>query len=49
MTVSDVYFTDFRCRIGLNQQKKLERLCIAAGLDKIDFAGKFVAIKLHFG
>ena len=49
MSVSDVYFTDFRCRIGLNQQKKLERLCIAAGLDKIDFAGKFVAIKLHFG
>ena len=49
MSVSDVYFTDFRCKIGLNQQKKLERLCIAAGLDSIDFEGKFVAIKLHFG
>ena len=49
MSVSDVYFTDFRCKNGVNQQQKLARLCVAAGLDKIDFEGKFVAIKIHFG
>ncbi len=49
MAASNVYFTDFRCKNGVNQQQKLERLCLAAGLDSIDFEGKFVAIKLHFG
>ena len=49
MSVSDVYFTDFHCKNGVNQQQKLARLCVAAGLDKIDFEGKFVAIKIHFG
>jgi uncharacterized Fe-S center protein len=49
MTPSKVYFTDFRCRPGLNQQQKLEKLILAAGFDKIDFNGKFVAIKIHFG
>jgi len=49
MNASKVYFTDFRCREGLNRQQKLEKLCIRAGFDKIDFEGKFVAIKIHFG
>lgn len=49
MPKSKVYFTDFRCHEGLNQQQKLEKLCIAAGFDKLDFEDKFVAIKLHFG
>lgn len=49
MPQSKVYFTDFRCPEGTSQQMKLEKLLIAAGFDKIDFEGKFVAIKLHFG
>ena len=49
MKPSKVYFTDFRCHPGLNQQQKLEKLILAAGFDKIDFDGKFVAIKIHFG
>ncbi len=49
MQPSKVYFTDFRCRVGVSQQMKLEKLLLAAGFDQIDFEGKFVAIKLHFG
>ncbi len=30
-------------------QKKLERLMKRAGFEKIDFTGKYVAVKLHFG
>lgn len=46
---STVYFTDFRCPVGVSQTDKIKRLCKAAGMDKIDFDGKFVAIKMHFG
>jgi uncharacterized Fe-S center protein len=49
MNASKVCFTDFRCHEGLNRQQKLERLCRRAGFDQIDFNGKYVAIKLHFG
>ena len=49
MNTSPVYFTDFRCRPGLNQQQKLRKLLLKAGMDKIDFQDKFVAIKMHFG
>ena len=49
MEQAKVYFTNFRCRPGVNQQQKLEKLMLAAGMDKIDFEGKIVAIKLHFG
>lgn len=49
MQPSQVYFTDFRCRGGVSQQQKLEKLLVRAGFDQIDFQGKFVAIKLHFG
>ena len=49
MEQSKVYFTDFRCHPGVNQQQKLEKLMLAAGMGDIDFDGKIVAIKLHFG
>ena len=49
MNTSQVYFTDFRCHPGLNQQQKLRKLLLKAGMDKIDFQDKFVAIKMHFG
>ena len=46
---SKVYFTDFRCPVGTSQIDKIKRLCKIAGINKIDFEGKFVAIKMHFG
>ena len=44
-----VYFTDFATRNYETLPKKLARLILTAGMDKIDFEGKFVAIKIHFG
>jgi len=45
-----VYFTDMRTRPGTGGLPgKLERLVKRAGIEKIDFDGKFVAIKIHFG
>jgi uncharacterized Fe-S center protein len=44
-----VYFTDMRTKQGLSLPDKLERLARRAGIESIDFAGKFVAIKIHFG
>lgn len=50
MNKSKVYFTDFRTKdYGDSQPKKLKRLIKAAGIADIDFAGKLVAIKVHFG
>ena len=46
---SRVYFADFRCSGSENLQAKFTRLMKTAGMDKIDFKDKFVAIKLHFG
>lgn len=46
---SDVYFSDLHTKTGDGLLKKFERLIKAAGIDKIDFEGKFVAIKIHFG
>ena len=46
---SKVYFTDFRCPVGTSRIDKIKRLCKAAGIDSIDFDGKFTAIKMHFG
>ena len=46
---SPVYFTDFRTVADVSQGVKLQKLCRRAGIDKIDFAEKFVAIKMHFG
>ncbi|NCC07024.1 MAG: DUF362 domain-containing protein [Clostridia bacterium] len=49
MMSSKVYFTDMRCKIGVNLQDKLAMLIKKAGIDTIDFDGKFAAIKIHFG
>ena len=49
MEKSDVFFTDFRTQIGVSQCTKLQKLIRAAGIEKIDFDHKFVAIKMHFG
>ena len=49
MSKSSVYFTDFRTVPGVSQCAKLQKLCRAAGIENIDFEGKYVAIKMHFG
>lgn len=46
---SDVYFTDMHSKAGDSLLKKFERLIVKAGIDNIDFNGKFVAVKIHFG
>jgi uncharacterized protein len=46
---SKVFFSDFRVRVGESITHKLQRMLIAAGIKDIDFDGKFVAIKMHFG
>ncbi len=47
--MSKVYFTDFTCRDDGSRLVKLRKLLLAAGIGDIDFDGKFVAIKMHFG
>ena len=37
MEQAKVYFTDFRCHPGLNQQQKLEKLLTTAGMGNIYF------------
>ncbi len=49
MERSKVYCTDFRVKVGQSLIEKLNRLMTQAGMDQIDFDGKFVAIKIHFG
>ena len=49
MEKAKVYFTDMRCRPGVNLQQKLEKLMRKAGVEQIDFEDKFAAIKIHFG
>ena len=49
MSASKVYFTNLRAKSGYNLLQKLERLIDTAGLGEIDFNGKYVAIKIHFG
>lgn len=46
---SKVYYTDFHTTVDEPLTKKLARLILTAGMDQIDFQGKFVAIKMHFG
>ena len=48
MKPSKVYFTDMRVH-GENLPDKLIALARAAGIENIDFADKYVAIKVHFG
>ncbi|MEG0910728.1 MAG: DUF362 domain-containing protein [Ruthenibacterium sp.] len=49
MQSSKVFFTDMRCKSGINLQQKLEKLVRTAGIGDIDFDKKFAAIKIHFG
>ncbi len=50
MDKSKVYFTDFRTEaFGDGLPAKLKKLTKKAGIGHIDFDGKFVAIKMHFG
>lgn len=49
MEKSKVYYSDLRAKPGLNLLNKLERLIKKAGIENIDFKGKFAAIKIHFG
>lgn len=49
MTVSKVYYTDFRAHLGEGLPTKLKRLLYAAGIKQIDMDNKFAAIKMHFG
>ena len=49
MAKSDVFFTTFKATNNENLLKKLHRLMKTAGFEKIDFADKYAAIKLHFG
>ncbi len=49
MSKSKVYFTSMRTKLGEGLPQKLQRLIKAAGIEKIDFKNKFVAIKIHFG
>lgn len=47
--MSKVYFTNYRVSVGDSRLNKMMRLIKAAGIEKIDFKDKFVAIKVHFG
>lgn len=50
MEKAKVYFTDFRTKAnGDSLPTKLKKLVKMAGIGEIDMAGKFVAIKMHFG
>ena len=50
MEKAKVYFSDFRTvAFGDGLPTKLKKLIRTAGIGNIDFDGKFVAIKMHFG
>jgi Uncharacterized Fe-S center protein len=49
MAKSKVYFTNFRSQNNISLLEKLEKLVKSAGIEKINFQNKFVAIKIHFG
>ncbi len=49
MEKSKVYFTDMRCKMGTSLLEKMDKLLDKAGINQIDFKGKYVAIKIHFG
>lgn len=48
MEKSKVYFSDLRTH-ELSTLDKLKRLMKEAGFEQIDFKGKYVAVKIHFG
>ena len=47
--MSKVYFTNLRVQNGRSLLDKLETLVKKAGIEQIDFSGKFTAVKIHFG
>ena len=47
--MSKVFFTNLRTKSGQSLLDKLETLIMKAGIEQIDFAGKFTAVKIHFG
>ncbi|WP_378956099.1 DUF362 domain-containing protein [Pelosinus sp. sgz500959] len=49
MEKSKVYFTNLLATPNMNLLQKLEKLVKKAGIEEIDFKGKFTAIKIHFG
>ena len=49
MEKSKVYYTNLRCKPGVNLLKKLRNLAKAAGIETIDFKDQYTAVKLHFG
>jgi uncharacterized protein len=49
MAKAKVFFTDLRTVPGNNLLDKMERMLKAAGIGDIDYKGKLVALKLHFG
>ena len=50
MEKAKVFFTDFRTKAnGDGLPTKLKKLILKAGIADLNFDGKFVAIKLHFG
>lgn len=49
MEKSKVYFTDLRTTPGNNLMVKMIRLIRRAGIENVDFDGKFTAVKIHFG
>lgn len=49
MKKSKVFFTNLRATANMNLLQKLERLVKKAGIEQIDFTGKYTAIKIHFG
>ena len=49
MEKSKVYYTNLRTGFNNGLLDKLKRLIKAAGIDNIDFEGKYAAIKIHFG
>lgn len=49
MQKSKVYFTNLRTEQNTSLLMKLENLIKKAGIENIDFKGKFSAIKIHFG
>jgi uncharacterized protein len=49
MAASKVYFTNLRVKPPQNLLKKLVNLAVKAGIEKIDFDRKLVALKIHFG
>jgi len=49
MDKSKVYFTNLRAKPNMNLLQKLELLVKKAGIEQINFKGKYTAIKIHFG